>query len=279
MQSLNDIKRLLTERYRQLQKLKEKEAKFGLHTPSYILVEIEDIETEIENLQLRLAEIKVNETSNELGDTISTPPSDVEAMKYYLYVSEFKVEMFWSQISGLVNEDDFNTIHDTQRLYAKLRSVIKYIDRNIEVGTIDNPKSYFRGALPMSWGVLGTNPLMGLDKYIEDVVYFGGYTQKTIIGLGGSARHLTSIQDSQSRVMSHSAAAALLVKLSVELKQKGVIDEFDEPTPLHLVAATTKWICRQKPTEYVEFLAKKLDSGGDNQAVLFGTPIYVAMAE
>lgn len=61
----NDIKKLIIEHNRQLQKLKEREAQLGLHTPTYVLTEIEDREKEIEKLQIEL------EDSSALSSEIS----------------------------------------------------------------------------------------------------------------------------------------------------------------------------------------------------------------
>lgn len=51
MTQLDDLKNLLRRHHRRLQVLKEQQAKFGLHTPAHIIVEIEDTEAEIEALQ------------------------------------------------------------------------------------------------------------------------------------------------------------------------------------------------------------------------------------
>jgi hypothetical protein len=45
---------LLNNHNRRLLKLKEKEAKLGLHTPPYILTEIEDIEAEMNNIKSQI---------------------------------------------------------------------------------------------------------------------------------------------------------------------------------------------------------------------------------
>ncbi len=45
-----DLQKLVGQKRRQLHKLKEQEAAFGLHTPPYILIQIEDLEAEIEEL-------------------------------------------------------------------------------------------------------------------------------------------------------------------------------------------------------------------------------------
>ena len=54
----DDIKKLIIEHERRLQKLKEREAKFGINVPVEIETEIEDIEAEIEKLQTELAEVE-----------------------------------------------------------------------------------------------------------------------------------------------------------------------------------------------------------------------------
>jgi len=45
-----DLQKLVGQKRRQLHKLKEQEAAFGLHTPPYISIQIEDLEAEIEEL-------------------------------------------------------------------------------------------------------------------------------------------------------------------------------------------------------------------------------------
>ena len=45
-----DLGKLISQKRRQLHKLREQEAAFGLHTPPYISIQIEDLEAEIEDL-------------------------------------------------------------------------------------------------------------------------------------------------------------------------------------------------------------------------------------
>ena len=54
----DDIKKLIRNHNRRLQKLKEQQALHGLDAPPKILLEIEDIETELEQLQTELNEIE-----------------------------------------------------------------------------------------------------------------------------------------------------------------------------------------------------------------------------
>lgn len=58
MSLAESINNLIATHRRRLQLLKEKKAKYGLNTPSEIIIEIEDIEAEIEQLELELKEIE-----------------------------------------------------------------------------------------------------------------------------------------------------------------------------------------------------------------------------
>jgi hypothetical protein len=275
MSDSEDTERLITNHSRRLQILKEQQALLGISADPKIVLEIEDIEAEIARLQAELTVVKASEPADNQMDTVALPRSMVNPLKYYLYVSKFKVDMFWSQIAK--PGQDETGLDDLQQLYARLHAVVDYIDSTGEVGTIDNPKSYFRGKLPMSWAILGAYPELGLDAHLEGVVYFGGKTQQTILGLGGSAKHVIGIPQNQANVTaSSSSSTRLLVTLSRELKQKGVIDELDKPMQSHLVAATTREVCEAQPAEHVEFLAKRLSS---ENGILLGTPIYVAIAD
>ncbi|MFN8457504.1 MAG: response regulator [Anaerolineae bacterium] len=57
MSHKNDIRKLIGNLQRRLQKLKEQQALMGLGTPPHILIEIEDIKVEIENLQTELEKL------------------------------------------------------------------------------------------------------------------------------------------------------------------------------------------------------------------------------
>lgn len=74
----DEIKNLLRIHYRRLQKLEEKRAMFGeLHTPSHILIEIEDEKSEIEELEKKLNHLLSMESdANELQDATREQPTD-----------------------------------------------------------------------------------------------------------------------------------------------------------------------------------------------------------
>ena len=54
MANKDDLRKLIIEHQRRLQKLREQKARRGIDTPAEILIEIEDIEAKIEQLQTKL---------------------------------------------------------------------------------------------------------------------------------------------------------------------------------------------------------------------------------
>ena len=69
MSRQKDLKELIVRNQRRLQKLKEKEAAYGLETPVHILTEIEDIEAELEQLRVELDEIGTAAAGQSARDT------------------------------------------------------------------------------------------------------------------------------------------------------------------------------------------------------------------
>ncbi|MCB0191470.1 MAG: tetratricopeptide repeat protein [Anaerolineae bacterium] len=68
MSRTEDISQLITNHHRRLQKLKEKQALYGLETPVHLEIEIEDIETVLANLQAEQT------LSTERGAATGSPP-------------------------------------------------------------------------------------------------------------------------------------------------------------------------------------------------------------
>jgi hypothetical protein len=221
-------------------------------------------------------------------------------MKYYVYISDSKVEMLLSQIEPdekkkIATEKKLDlkvfsisrrTEADHQRdRIAKLEAVTTYIGRFGNIGTVDEPDEYFYGDLSMRWGPFESfeidNPL----------VYFGGRTDRTIVGLGGSAKHVIGNEGSSS-ARSDSATPYIVSHISKELGlRKG--EEFGvlrgkESAMMSLYAVQVATRDMGGPAERLEFIAKRLISGPSpypdqderpGMSVLLGTPLYVAMVE
>lgn len=175
--------------------------------------------------------------------------------------------------------------------YDKLQLISRYIEKQCNVGTVDSPKEYFKGVLPMRWGPYGD---MMVNEN-EHLVYFVGMTNsETILGLGGSMHHIIGEERGESRPHSHSATFAIISKLSKELDIQ--VDDRTELKTMHfndselslraVMLATTQM---DGPIQNFEFLAKKLLEGETENFnatgsytktyVVLGTPIYVAFAE
>jgi hypothetical protein len=71
MSRQNDLKELIINCQRRLQKLKEQQALLGVHTPPHILIDIEDVEAEINTLQIQL---------NDLGKETEATPQDTTSI-------------------------------------------------------------------------------------------------------------------------------------------------------------------------------------------------------
>jgi hypothetical protein len=204
----------------------------------------------------------------------------------YLYISDTKVDVIVDQIPvGLRDriaaelKIDLKlvslTVQEVRRpenRFARARIAADYVIRNQEVGTVDSPGPYFEGTLPMRWGVY---PEERLD---DPVVYFAGFTRQTIVGLGGSARHvLGSTQPTAGVSIFTLAGSALpsIVQLIARSDQSPDPDEDDNRTVLD--EATTFAAAMAGPREDLQFLARRLLAGqSGGMTVVVGSPLYVA---
>lgn len=225
-------------------------------------------------------------------------------IKYYVYVSHTKVDMLYAQIprtflSGLSAELKVNlglvssTLKqgpEPETTYARLKAVVKYLEETETIGTIDEPAAYFKGALPMKWGPYET--LTGRMDKPSPLVYFGGETEATILGLGGSLQNVVGAPGN-APAHSHSATPALLACLyeGLELPIPESDAEYlrltrgrNDPKMIAMAVdlATTQM---QGVLEEVEFFARRLAyfPKGTHSAwrtqmnILLGTPLYVAL--
>lgn len=123
-------------------------------------------------------------------------------LKYYLYVSKAKLDMLYDQIafSGkekksvewVLDLKPFKASRKSEREDEpdrddKLKAVIEALEQSQIVGTVDEPKEYVKGTLPMRWGIYRD---AGRPTEEPPLVYFGGRTEQTIFGFGGSSRHV-----------------------------------------------------------------------------------------
>lgn len=226
-------------------------------------------------------------------------------MKYYIYISDAKVDMLFPQVPHDIKKKvatewkmDLKLLSASRRVetegednrIARLETVVDFIREYGNIGTVDEPDEYIEDTLQMRWGPFMEN----LEE--TPVVYFGGETEKTFVGLGGSMHNVIG-NAGPSNANSRSATPALLDFLYRELNINKPIDLFsDEPdfyreylkevaTPSECVALAATSL--HGPEQNVEFLAKRLAYGPVDRSedpdrkpfALLATPLYVAMAD
>lgn len=219
-------------------------------------------------------------------------------LRYYLYVSDTKVDMLLSQIDpawsrkratevslGLKMAGVRHSVETTGAdRVARLERVLRHLEDHGALTGVDEPGRYVRGVLPMQWAA---------DDE-RDGVYFGGRSERTIVGLGGSRGHVVStVTPTPPPVpLSASLMPALLGLLAVLAAKEGAPEDV---TPEHgpgdadaLARVVRANGSLRGPVQELEFVAVRMLQGpcpypemypqGD-MAVLLGSPLYVALAD
>jgi hypothetical protein len=211
-------------------------------------------------------------------------------MKYYVYISDTKVDMLYSQIPkkmldkiavelginlGMFRLNVKGKEDQEKTRFEKLKLVVNYIENNLDVGTVDEPKAYFKGSLPMRWGRFGSD---------SGLVYFGGRTAaQTVLGLGGSMAHVIVKQTGGYHPSGESIPLEIKVALwrELNLPDPTEVDPVWDTIPEGLILDATDRATRmmEGPLQTFEFSAKRLVETPVEKPlhVLLGTPIYVAM--
>jgi hypothetical protein len=224
-------------------------------------------------------------------------------LKYYVYISDAKVDMLFAQIPvKLRNRIAADLTIDLKILSASISSktseetrysrtalVEEFLRKHNELGTVDDPKAYFAGTMFMRWGPL----------YEGRIVYFGGMTDHTVIGLAGSRKHiLTSSGDSEVSLGGGSGAPDLIALLRsadpniVGPAGLGQLPRGGDQLGWEADAIYDASTNMSGSVQQLDFVAKRLatrsadparDSGQEgyrfSKTILLGTPVYVAQAD
>lgn len=226
---------------------------------------------------------------------------DTSNMKYFVYLSDSKLRMLYSQIEESeakrklewkLNFKFLSTSRSTEKSSAlskhrQLEAVIKALDEQGQIGTIEEPADYFRGTCSMRWGMFND---VQKPENESPLVYFGAYPPNCILGLGGSAKHVQGFEGSSSTT-SRSATPYIVHHLlqGLEIPSEGWNSspnyDGDEGQTFEAIALATSQL--RGPLERFEFVAKTLLKGttrhsivtnGERRNCLLGTPLYVAYA-
>ncbi|WP_338693452.1 SAVMC3_10250 family protein [Streptomyces sp. Q6] len=217
----------------------------------------------------------------------------------YLYISDSKVDMLLPQVAPGFGRRRTGEIGVNAQVVAfrhtresapsddrvrRLDAVVRGLEKRGDLGTPDQPQSFFRGRLSMRWGVLAS----GEDT---SLVYFGGTTGRTVVGLGGSRAHtLGAAPDAEGApALARSLLPSLLGGLQLNPHVRALLDQEDPELSPGGDAADLAAVYRGVeallgPAQTVEFLAKRLLHGPHpdpavDASVLLGSPLYVAQVD
>lgn len=216
-------------------------------------------------------------------------------MKYYIYISVTKVNMLYPQIppaflKGAEAEMKINlgVISTTIKgrgpdamaeLPAQVAAVASYLKGEHAVGSIDNPRKWIAGSLPMRWGCI--------SEYASDIAFFGGATGGKTIALVGASDSV--IGTSQSAGANHGPLYYKMKFLNSLFEEFGFkasrynnvpLDaleddpELKQPGYADLVGLALNTF--PDTEENLEFLALVLKNEPN---LIVATPLYVALAD
>jgi hypothetical protein len=218
-------------------------------------------------------------------------------VRYYVYASDAKIDMLYSQIppgllSRLVGELKLDVKvlavslrkrETDETLYSKLGVVERYLHEEMEVGSTAEPATWFQGQMALRSGVWG--------GAADGLLYFGGLQDGVQVALIGSAHHKVGQRGDPSAIqVSYSGLPGLFSVLSRDEPSErresgrfvGSMPDDDESVVREVFDFATSLSGLPEPSE---FLARRLldrpvdDDTGPVRRVLVATPLYVALSE
>jgi len=208
-------------------------------------------------------------------------------MKYYLYISDAKVDMLLPQVPHKAKKRTSTELgFDLKVLSAKykneaetesdrisrLEAVVDFIREYGNIGTLDDPDDFIEDSATVGVGRAGEST--------TKVAYFGGKTERTVFALVGSAVHLVSGTKTTPEVAYHSEIGEIVGWLQETVPANR--GRFNLLRSISFLVPLSRWgDCSYR----IEFLAKRLHSElvknakGQEINVLLATPLYVAMAD
>ena len=227
-------------------------------------------------------------------------------VKWYLYMSDSKLDMLFRQVASPDRERKTiewsldakiaklgrkKETEEASDRDAQLRAVVVALEESECIGTIESPKEYVRGTLPMRWGLLKD---VGRPNEEPPLVFFGGEAGDTVFGFGGSSRHVignygasaTGSRSATPYLISHLLSGLGLPLEGWNAPHPLAADDYDYQTFIAVILATEHLLKKQGPTQNLEFLAKTLITDTypnpyreDRRTnFVLGTPLYVALS-
>jgi hypothetical protein len=215
-------------------------------------------------------------------------------MKHYVYISNTKVDMLYEQINqSLLQRFSVDLSIDLKPLGAgvgatikqtplketrisKLRLVVKYLEEQDNVGWIDAPGNYFKGSLPMDWGVAVGGDVANSDP--PYAMYFIGKTDRTTVGLVGSVRHMIgNIADAPGSMRLFYTPHEILKTLASTTERPASLNDDNLQRVVYDMVVRSN-LQQQRPLEFlaVNYMFSEQEQG--KLKFLLGSPLYVAFA-
>lgn len=157
-----------------------------------------------------------------------------------------------------------------------------------KIGTIDDPRMYIKGTMPMYSCFLPTEFL--LKRRIKpEFIYYGGSTGSTILGLAGPVHNLrTKTQASRDSEHEVSSAQPYLVRVLADefhVRSRFKAVDYDDGEALACIEYMEEYNRKGKQLHNLSFLATvklnsdRIDGLDVDQRIILASPIYMAYAD
>jgi hypothetical protein len=214
-----------------------------------------------------------------------------DGFRYYLYVSDTKLDMLFDQIGEQVRKKISVELKIDLKLasvtlghagspdparMAKLRLVEEFITRNHTVGTVeDSSGGWFRGAMDMQWGWLESFD----TNDASPLVFFRGQEDSHVVMLAGSRRHVIG-EPPGTTAYAGSALPHIVAAIKTHFPDDAAIAGLRSQDPAWTVPLrASEVLFKDAPQQKMSFLAVSLAEENINgHHLLLGTPVYVALA-
>lgn len=203
-------------------------------------------------------------------------------LKYYLYLSQTKVDMLFPQVpadflKGAEAEIKVNlglasaalksrSPEDAKELAGRAAAVCSYIRRHDEVGDVSLPKRWIAGTAMLQWGIV--------TEYASDIVFFGGKVAEKNLALLGSRESL--IGEAKTAEANHAPFYYTLKFFNQIVARNDMGKNVQPPYLSYQKDIEIALQALPKTMTNVEFLAKVLH---DEPTCLVATPLYVAIVD
>lgn len=225
-------------------------------------IQLEGIKEHLTPVFFSKSELNYSHSISSKQTPIETSRDAVEqSTKFYIYMSHTKVDMLYSQLPSTFRRDS-----EAEQAFmpTKLMAIRRYIENCEEVGTIQEPKTYISGTLPLRYGIV--------TEYASDIAYFGGKIDgQTLSLIGASASLVGAVKTTESN---HAPFYYTMRFLNQIVHADAPVN--GQPDYYSFKKASKIALGCVPPEKYnLEFLAKVLYKEPN---LVVATPLYVAIA-